>query len=245
MNPIVSPADFPASHKSTYLNTASVALMYKGAEVAATDWLRNLAEHGTIAFDEASEEVAFEELHTAAAHLFNARPVDIAVGSNATELLASLAWALAPESGANIVSTDIAFPSTVYPWARVARHMKCELRMARATDDYVRPDDLIQLIDDATAVVCISDVEYCTGQRYDVGALASTAHTHGAVLVVDSTQSAGAVPIDVTACGVDALVAAGYKWMCGPFGVAVMYVAPHLQAREGPLVEGVTEIINY
>ena len=238
MEPIVDARDFPASRKSAYLNTASVCLMYRGAEASTTDWFRELTENGTLTFDEAAEESVFDGLHVAAARLFNARPDDIAVGSSTTELLASLAWAVAPGPEANVVGTDVTFPSTIYPWARVARSTGFEVRLAEARNGYVSPDDLVRLIDGDTAAVCISDVEYSTGQLYDVAKLAEAAHKHRAILVVDASQSAGAVPIDVAASGVDALVTASYKWLCGPFGVAVMYLAPHLQGRLDPGLVG-------
>ncbi len=238
MDSLVDPKDFPASEKCTYLNAANVALMYQGADKAITEWQKDLAENGSINFDEAAEEVVFGDLHRAAARLFNARSEDIAAGSSATELISSLAWAVAPDSGTNVVSTDIVFPSTLYPWLRVARHTNCEVRLAEGKNSYADPDDVIQLIDDRTAVVCVSHVEYSGGQRYDLKELADVAHDHNALLVVDATQSAGAVPIDAPACGVDALVTGGYKWLCGPFGAAVMYLAPHLQDQLDPGLVG-------
>jgi len=238
MDSLVDPKDFPASEKCTYLNAANVALMYQGADKAITEWQKDLAENGSINFDEAAEAAVFGDLHRAAARLFNARPEDIAAGSSATELISSLAWAVAPESGTNVVSTDIVFPSTLYPWLRVARHTNCEVRLAEGKNSYADPDDVIQLIDDRTAVVCVSHVEYSGGQRYDLKELADVAHDHNALLVVDATQSAGAVPIDAPACGVDALVTGGYKWLCGPFGAAVMYLAPHLQDQLDPGLVG-------
>ena len=238
MELIVDPKDFPASGKSIYLNAANVALMYQGAEKAITEWQKDLAENGSINFDEIAEAAVLGDLHNAAARLFNARPEDIAVGSSATELISSLAWAVAPGSGTNVVSTDIVFPSTLYPWLRVARHTNCEVRLAKGQNSYANPDDLIQLIDDRTAVVCLSHVEYSGGQCYDLKEMADVAHAHNALLVVDATQSAGAVPIDAPACGVDVLVTGGYKWLCGPFGAAVMYLAPHLQDKLDPGLVG-------
>ena len=237
LTPIVAPEDFPASRKSVYLNTASVCLMYSGAERAVVEWTHDLAENGTIHFDEVAEERAFATLHASAARLFNCRPEDIAVGSSATELLASLAWAVAPAAGSNIVSTSLEFPSTIYPWARVARHTGAEVRLGDKGDD-PPADDLIGLIDPGTAVVCVSDVIYSTGRRLDVARLAEAAHRNGALLVIDATQSAGGIPIDVGALGVDALITASYKWLCGPFGVAVMYLAPHLHERLEPGLVG-------
>ena len=53
---------------------------------------------------------------------------------------------------------------------------------------------------------------YTTGQRLDVAGLAEAAHRNGALVVIDATQSAGGIPIDVGALGVDALITASYKW---------------------------------
>jgi selenocysteine lyase/cysteine desulfurase len=238
MEPITDPNDFPGSRDSSYLDAANICLTYRGAQEATTEWFTELALKGAQTFDGAAEASVFDSLHVAAARLFNAQPADIAVGASATELLASLAWAVAPGPGSNIVGADVTFPSTIYPWARVARSTGSQVRFARATAGYVRPDDLIALIDTDTAVVCISEVEYSTGQRYDVTALAEAAHNHGALLIVDASQSAGAIPIDVAASGVDALVTASYKWLCGPFGVGFMYLAPHLQDKLDPGLVG-------
>ncbi len=235
---LANPKDYPAAAKFTYLDAASIAIMYEGAAAAVIDWQRDLADNGTLNFDEEAELAIFDALHGAAAPLFNAAPGDIAVASSATELMSSVAWAVAPGPDTNIVGTDVTHPSTIYPWTRVARHTGSEVRWARGKDNYVPPDDLIGLIDDLTAVVCVSHVEYGGGHRYDLGRLAEAAHAHGALLVVDATQSAGQCPIDVARTRVDALVRGAYKWLCGPFGVAVLYLAPHLQGKLEPGLVG-------
>ena len=238
MKPLVNKDVFPGSGRSAYLNTASIALICRDALSAMERWQHELAESGTLSFDEAAEATVFDPLREAAGRLFNARAEDMAVGSNATELLASLAWALMPATDANIVSTSVTFPTTIYPFMRVARHTGSEVRLAQGNPDYVRPTDLVDLIDERTSVVCISHVEYASGQLFDLELLARVTHEHGALLVVDATQSAGAVPIDVAASGVDVLVTSGYKWLCGPFGVALMYLAPHLQGTLDPGIVG-------
>ncbi len=234
MNPLVDPGDFPASHTWAYLDAANMALTYRGADEAVRAWQKDVAYYGSIHFDDDAEATVFDELHVAAARLFKATPDDIAAGSSATELLSSLAWALAPDADTNVVSTATAFPSTVYPWRRVAQHTGCELRLARGQKGYTGSDDLLQLIDPHTAVVCVSHVEYSGGQRFDLATLADAAHARGALLVVDASQSAGALPIDAPGTGIDALVCGSYKWLCGPFGAAVMYLAPPLHTTLEP-----------
>lgn len=234
----ISASDFPASHTCTYLNSANVALMYRGASDAIIAWQQDVAANGSNNFDESAEEEVFSGLHDAGARLFGATAKDISVGSSATELISSLAWAAMPPAGANIVSADIAFPTAVYPWARVAQHTGCEIRLAAARRGYVDPGELMGLIDENTAVVSLSHVEYRSGQRYDLAAFAEAAHAHNAILVVDATQSAGAVPIDAPADGADVVIAGGYKWLCGPFGAAIMYVSPQLSRSLEPGLVG-------
>ncbi len=238
IEPLAGREHFPAVSKSTYLNAASIALMYKGASDAAVDWQRDLAQNGTLSFDEGTEQNVFSGLHEVFARLIGAMPRDIAVGSSFSELVASLAWAMMPGREQNIVGVDVVFPSTIYPWLRVSHTTGCEIRLLRTTDYYADQEKLIGLIDDNTAVVAISHVEFGSGQRYDLRRLSEAARSNGALLVVDATQSVGAIPIDVSRDGIDILVAAGYKWLCGPFGAAVMYVAPHLQTRFEPGLAG-------
>jgi selenocysteine lyase/cysteine desulfurase len=212
--------------------------MYHGAHQAIIEWQDDVALNGSNNFDDNSEETVFRELHQVTSRLINAGPEDIAAGSSATELLCSLAWAISPSKDQNVVSTEIVFPSTVYPWQRVASSTGCEIRLAKEKNNFIHINEIITLIDQHTAVVCISHVEYGNGQTFDLHLLAEAAHEHGALLVVDSTQSAGAIPIDVQACPVDALISGAYKWLCGPFGAAFMYLAPHLQTKLEPGLVG-------
>ena len=234
----VSEKDFPTAGKFVYLNAANVALMYGGAQQVMWEWQEDVAWNGSNNFNENAEESVFQELHFAASRLINAGQEDIAAGSSATELLCSLAWAVSPLKDQNVVSTEIVFPSTIYPWQRVANATGFEIRLAKEKNNFINVDDIIALIDKETAAVSISHVEYGNGQTFDLGLLAEAAHDHNALLVVDATQSAGAIPIDVQQCPVDILISGAYKWLCGPFGAAFMYIAPHLQEKLEPGLVG-------
>src|SRR5258707_996551 len=98
---------FPAALRRPYLNSASVALMPTAAERAVSDWQRDLAEHGTENFDEAAEDRVFDDLRATFAGLIGAGPTDVAIASCATELIASVAWALSPGAGRTIIATEI------------------------------------------------------------------------------------------------------------------------------------------
>ena len=236
IEPLADLSHFPPAAKYSYLDAASVSLTHKGAAASISEWQLRLAEEGTIAFDERDEVEVFDQLSDCGARLFNTTAENIAVASSETVLMSSLAWAVSPAGNTNLVATDISHPSSTYPWLRVARQSGAQIRWAHAENEYVNPEQIIALIDDQTSVVVLSHVEYGTGQTYDLARLADAAHAHGALVVVDATQSAGQVPIDVSATGVDAVACSTYKWLCGPFGSGLMYVAPTLQALEPGIV---------
>lgn len=231
-------SEFPASLKSTYLNAASVALMPRVASSHAEAWQRDIAENGTLNFDEIAEAKAFDALRSAFAAMIGCASTDIAVGSSATEFIASIAWAIMPPAGTKIVTTDIVFPSAAYPWARVARHTGARMHYVKAEGGVVDEDALIGAIDERTSVVSISHVEYSSGQRFDLKRIAAAAKGVGAFLLVDGSQSVGAVPIDVRAAQIDALVTTSYKWLCGPFGVGLAYLSPGWQSALDPGITG-------
>ena len=221
---------FPPAQSYVYLDAASVGLTHKTAAEAINRWQTQLADDGTVAFDEEAEVKCFDDLNAAAAELFNATPADIAVASSETVLMSSLAWAAMPKKDSTIVATSITHPSTVYPWMRVAQHTGAQMRWVRPRDGLIIDmDELLGAIDANTSIVCISHVEYGTGQVYDLKAIADKAHRYGALCVVDGTQSAGQVVVDAAGSGIDAVATSTYKWLCGPFGTGLTYISPRMQ----------------
>ena len=216
--------------KWTNLSYANVATTSPKAHEIALEWSESLARGGAAEFDADAEKNGMIPLRTATSKLLECPISDVCVSSSATEILCSLAWAIAPKKGANIVSTRASFPSTVYPWKRVAEEFGAELRLAEHDENYyTKTDDILHLINKDTAVVTLSHVEYACGQRYNLESFAKAAHDVGALFIVDATQSMGMVPINAQNTGADAIVASGYKWLRGTYGAAVGYIAPSIQ----------------
>lgn len=230
--------DFPATAKLTYLNAANVALMPRSASDYVEAWQRDIAENGSLNFNEVAEDLVFDEVRAAFAKLIGANATDVAVASSASEFVASIAWAVMPPAGTRIVTTDIVFPSTSYPWARVSRHTGAEMHYVASRDGVIDEEELIAAIDDRTSVVSISHVEYSTGQRFNLKRIADAAVRVGAFFLVDASQSLGAVPLDVRKVAIDALVTTSYKWLCGPFGVGLAYISPKRQQTLDPGITG-------
>lgn len=238
MKLLTSPSDFPSTNTFCYLNAANVSLTYSEASRINQQWFEDLSINGSNNFTEEAEEEVFKEVHKSAASFINAKPYEIAGGSSATELLCSFAWSYSPQKGENIVSTSSSFPSTVYPWSRVAKSTGAQIRLAKSKNGYSSINAISSLIDQNTSVVCISHTEFSNGHTYDLHVLAELAHKKDAILVVDATQSAGAIPIDVEKDKIDVLVTGAYKWLCAPFGSAFMYIRHNLAKKLNPGLVG-------
>ena len=84
-------------------------------------------------------------------------------------------------------------------------------------------EKIISQISDRTSVVLISSVHWMSGQKFDLQSIGEKCEKTGTVFIVDGTQSVGAVPIDVRKCKIDALVCASYKWLLGPYSMAIAF----------------------
>lgn len=137
------------------------------------------------------------------------------------------ATSLAPGRDRLIVSTAD-FPTDRYLARRVAEDRRLEV---------VEVDDVAAAIDERTAVVLVSHVDYRTGALLDLPGLTAQVHAAGAVVVWDLCHSAGVVPIDLDAAGVDLAVGCTYKYLNGgPGSPAFLYAAARHHARlEQPL----------
>jgi len=228
--------DFPALDRFTYLNTASTGLVPVSAVRPAHDFEAELAQAGTTGMDEDTEVGILEGARNAAADLLGAAQETIAICTSFTDALCQVAWWLRPGRGQNVVSTDVDFPSVTYPWHRISEDTGCEVRLVSVLEDPqgFDIDKVAERVDSATAAICISHIQYLTGHRLDLIDLATLAHDHDALLIVDATQSAGQVPIDVTATGVDVLITGSYKWLCSTFGAAACYLSPPVLERFRP-----------
>ena len=162
--------------------------------------------------------------------LVNAPPERIALAPSASYGIEVAARNLPLAPGQNIVVLGEQFPSNVYAWRRRAEAHGCDVR----TVDRPGPppsaelwnERLLEAIEPDTAVVSLPHCHWTDGTRIDLEAAGRRAREVGAALVIDGSQSIGAVPFDVERIRPDALITVGYKWLLGPYSTAFGYYGP-------------------
>ena len=226
---------YAALERCTYLNQASLGLVPVPTIEVMEAFLRRTAQFGNLYLSDEQEAAILDGLRTAGARLLGASADAVAVIASASEGLGQVASVLELEQGtALLVGSD--FPSVTYPWVAAAERRNISLRFIDDRADRDLTQDLLDAIDQTTAVVAFGVVQYATGTRVDARRVVERAHEVGARVVVDATQLAGAGVVDAIGWGADALVTSGYKWLSAHGGVALMAIAPDLMHRVPALV---------
>ena len=118
------------------------------------------------------------------------------------------------------------FPSNVYPWRDLAERSGGQVVAVRRPEDGDWTRAVLAELDERTALVALPHCHWTDGGLVDLARVGDRAREVGAALAVDATQSLGALPLDVAEVKPDFLVAAGYKWLMGPYSQGYLYVAP-------------------
>ncbi|MFN4309844.1 MAG: aminotransferase class V-fold PLP-dependent enzyme [Ferrovibrio sp.] len=163
------------------------------------------------------------------ARLVNATAEDIALVPAASYGLAVAAHALPLQAGQSVLTLAEQFPSNVYPWMEKARAANAaHMQVPRPADDDWTAAVLAR-IDAKTAIVALPHCHWTDGGLLDLVAIRQACRDVGAALVIDATQSLGALPFDVQAIDPDFLAVGGYKWLMGPYSFGYLYVARRWQ----------------
>jgi selenocysteine lyase/cysteine desulfurase len=165
----------------------------------------------------------------------------IAIIPAASYGLAIAARNLPAARGQHIVVTHEQFPANVHAWRKLATARGVDMRVVMPPESAEGRgrgwnQRVLEAIDRQTAIVAIGHVHWTDGTRFDLEAIGARAREVGAALVVDGTQSVGALPFDVARIQPDALVVATYKWLMGPYSMGFAYLGPRFDEGE-PLEE--------
>lgn len=216
--------------EGTYLNCSYMSPLLKDVEEAGIKAIRKRRQPATIQPEQFFTET--DKIRQILAGMLNAEAERFVLVPSVSYGMAHVVHNLSPSPEQEILLAAEQFPSNFYPWQRLARRTGASL-VTVAPDPGAASrgknwnDKLLEAINEQTAVVGISNVHWADGTRFDLLRIRKRANEVGALLVIDGTQSVGALPFDISEIQPDALICAGYKWLMGPYSLGFAYYGPY------------------
>lgn len=225
---------FDIPDEVAYLNCATMGPMPLTALEAGQAGLARKAQPWQISSDDFFRDTG--SLRPKLARLINGDTAGIAFVPSVSYALATAAKNIALDADQSILIMADQFPSNVYVWRDLAKQTGAELRtVADLGGNMSLSDAMLDAIGPETGLVACSQVRWTDGTMLDLEAISDKCRSVGAALVLDLTQSCGAMAFDAECIRPDFMVAAGYKWMLGPYSAGFMYVGE--QRRDGRPLE--------
>lgn len=230
--------EFPILERTTYMISNSLGAMPRGVYDSVHEYCDIWANRGVRAWEEKWWMMA-QEVGDEIAAIMNAPSGSVSMQLNVTGCQAVIASCFDFTGKRNkIVYSDMNFPSIMYFW-EAQRSRGARVQMVRTDDGvHVPTERILDAIDEETLLVPISHVVFRSAYIKDVKPIVEKAHRMGALVVLDTFQSLGCVPVDVQALDVDFCVGGVLKWLCGGAGTSYLYVRPELSKKLEPKITG-------
>lgn len=211
---------FPVTERVAYLNTAAAGPLAVSVAEAGSEYYRQMMANGDKHWDEWLEKR--ESVRRLIAAFINAEPDEIGLTTNTSSGMNIIVDAL--EHRGEVVSCDLEFPVTTLPWM----HRRIPVHLVRNRNGEIDLNGISSGMTDKTGVLSLSHVQFSNGLRSDLEALGRNKGRHA--FVVNASQSAGVLPIDVKQMRIDALCSTGHKWMLSGYGSGFVFLSRELQA---------------
>lgn len=206
-----------------YLNAAlqgPLPLVSARASEEALEWKKRP--------DRLADEAYFERpnrIREKVSRIIGSKPEEIAVTSGASAGLAAVAAGIDWKPGDEVLVGRGEFPAHFSTWLRYEQAGKLRVRVVEPRGPFLCSDDYIALMGPQTRVISASYVRFDNGARMDTAPLGEACRKFGTALVLDLSQCAGGMPIQVRETGATMAVSSGYKWMLGPYGSGFFWIA--------------------
>ena len=217
--------DIPAD--VAYLNCAYMSPLMKPALEAGTTGLARKAHPWEITPDKFF--TGSDEFRVTAAQFIDCSADCIAIVPSASYGIATAARNLPVKKGQSILVLAEQFPSNYYPWQRLTEETGASLKVVAWPENNDWTAAVLKSLTADVTVAALPHVQWTSGGRLDLVRIGQACRKLGAALVLDLTQSLGALPFSVRDVQPDFAVAGSYKWLLGPYSVGLLYVAPKWQ----------------
>ncbi len=224
--------EFPALERFTYFTTNGLGLMPQRSAQALREQIEALSANAIVAAIFQNGPLV-EETRARVARLLSCDAEEIAFSRNTSEGVLWAASTLPVTRGDEALLVQGEYPANILPWmAQEARGLS--VRFLRQQQRRVTPELVAQAWTPRTRLLAVSFVQYNSGFRGDLQALARVVHDRGGLLFCDAIQGLGALRLDARATGVDFLAAGTHKWLLGPQGLGIFFCRRELLDRLQP-----------
>jgi kynureninase len=231
--------EFPILDKTVYLISHSLGAMPRATYERLHEYADLWATRGVRAWAEGWWDMPLT-VGDEVARIIGAEPGTVVMQQNVSICQSLILSCFEPTPERNkIVYCDLNFPSVMYVYEAHARHGKLRIETVQSEDGITVPlERMLEAIDEHTLLVPFSHVLFKSGYLQDAKAITERAHEVGAMVVLDTYQSAGTVPFSVRELNVDFATGGSVKWLCGGPGAGYLYVRPDLHEKFQPRTTG-------
>lgn len=228
---------FPTLAGATYLVSHSMGAPPLASRDSLERYWNAWATDGPEAWEAWLPELG--EIAGGIAALLGAAPNTVSLVPNVSLGQAAIASALTfgPDRD-GVVMEALQFPTVTYVWSAWQKYGARIVTVPSDDGRTMSTDRICSAIDERTAVVALSHAAYVSGSLLEIDAIQARCHEVGAIFVLDTYQTTGIVPLDVSAQGIDVVVGGSHKWLCGGPGCGFLYVRPGLRDRLAPALTG-------
>jgi kynureninase len=232
-------SEFPILDKTVYLISHSLGAMPRETYARLNDYAEAWATRGVRAWAEGWWDMPIT-VGDEVAQIIGARAGSVVMHQNVSICQSLILSCFEPTPKRNkIVYSELNFPSVMYVYEAHAREGKLRIETVASDDGITIPlERFLAAIDEETLLVPFSHVLFKSGFLQNAKAITERAHEVGAMVVLDTYQSAGTVPLDVNELNVDFATGGSVKWLCGGPGAGYLYVRADLQPQLQPKTTG-------
>ena len=232
-------SEFPILEKTVYLISHSLGAMPKQTYDRLHEYAETWATRGVRAWAEGWWEMPVS-VGNEVAKIIGADPGSVVMHQNVSICQSLILSCLNPTPQRNkIVYSELNFPSVMYVYEAHARDGRLQIETVKSDDGITVPlERMLAAIDETTLLVPFSHVLFKSAFLQDAKAIIDRAHEVGAMVVLDTYQSAGTVPFSVKELNADFATGGSVKWLCGGPGAGYLYVRPDLQSKLEPKTTG-------
>ena len=232
-------SEFPILEKTVYLISHSLGAMPRATYDRLHEYADIWATRGVRAWAEGWWDMPVT-VGNEIARIIGADPGTVVMHQNVSVCQSLVLSCLKPTPQRNkIVYSELNFPSVMYVYEAHARDGNLKIDIVKSDDGITVPlERMLAAIDESTLLVPFSHVLFKSAFLQDAKAIIDRAHEVGAMVVLDTYQSAGTVPFSVKELNADFATGGSVKWLCGGPGAGYLYVRPDLQNTLEPKTTG-------